>query len=172
MGGPSPYKGRVEVCVGGCWGTVCGNDFYISDASVVCRELGYPTFGKIRQMLTLIYCMKCIIAYETYHYSGAAIAYYGGGSGPIWLYSLNCTGNESSLFDCPHYSNSYYMYFYYFYFYFYYAYEGDYDYCDHRRDVGVNCPGLLNALFSLSYTFCHYVCNYSIKQFVHGQLLR
>ena len=54
MGGPSPYKGRVEVCVGGCWGTVCGNGFDASDASVVCRELGYPTLGKM-QMYTLIF---------------------------------------------------------------------------------------------------------------------
>ena len=45
VGGPSSYKGRVEVCIGGCWGTVCGNYFGASDASVVCRELGYPTFG-------------------------------------------------------------------------------------------------------------------------------
>ena len=45
VGGPSPYKGRVEVCVGGCWGTVCGNYFGVPGASVVCRELGYPTFG-------------------------------------------------------------------------------------------------------------------------------
>ena len=45
VGGPSPYKGRVEVCIGGCWGTVCGNGFDESDASVVCRELEYPTFG-------------------------------------------------------------------------------------------------------------------------------
>ena len=45
VGGPSPYKGRVEVCIGGCWGTVCGNDFDVQDTEVVCRELGYPAFG-------------------------------------------------------------------------------------------------------------------------------
>ena len=46
MGGPSPYEGRVEVCVEGCWGTVCGTEFDASDASVVCHQLGFPSFGK------------------------------------------------------------------------------------------------------------------------------
>ena len=139
MGGPSPYKGRVEVCVGGCWGTVCGNDFDVSDAVVVCRELGYPTFGKIK-----IFYIDLL--HKSYHYPGATPlynGYYGGGSGPIWLYSLKCAGNESSLFDCPHYNSSlYYLYYY------YYGPGGEdyieYDYCDHSRDVGVNCPGLWN----------------------------
>ena len=69
MGGPSPYKGRVEVCVGGCWGTVCGNGFRVSDASVVCRELGYPTFGKIRMFYILIYCMKRVISQVLHLYT-------------------------------------------------------------------------------------------------------
>ena len=33
------YEGRVEVCVGGLWGTVCGVDS--RDASVICTTLGY-----------------------------------------------------------------------------------------------------------------------------------
>ena len=47
VGGASPYKGRVEVCVEGCWGTVCGNYFFgASYASVVCRQLGFQSLGK------------------------------------------------------------------------------------------------------------------------------
>ena len=34
-------QGRVEVCVGQTWGTVCDHWFYSSDARVVCRQLGY-----------------------------------------------------------------------------------------------------------------------------------
>ena len=41
MGGTTTNQGRVEVCVGQTWGTVCQHHFYYYDARVVCRQLGY-----------------------------------------------------------------------------------------------------------------------------------
>lgn len=34
-------EGRLEVCVGGVWGGVCGANFGRSDAYVACSHLGY-----------------------------------------------------------------------------------------------------------------------------------
>ena len=40
-----PYRGRVEVCRGMRWRTLCGYSWDNRDAAVVCRQLGYPTEG-------------------------------------------------------------------------------------------------------------------------------
>ena len=52
-------------------------------------------------------------------------AQYGQGNGPIWLNSLNCTGTESNLLQCPR------------------TYDIGNPYgCSHSKDVGVVCPGI------------------------------
>lgn len=47
FGGPSEFNGRVEICHGDVWGTVCDNEWDDLDASVVCRQMGHSNVGKL-----------------------------------------------------------------------------------------------------------------------------
>ena len=78
MNGRNSREGRVEVLMEREWGTVCDDNFDISDAHVVCRLLGFPGAK-----------------------SAHCCARYGRGKGKIFLDDLHCAGNESSLFQCP-----------------------------------------------------------------------
>jgi len=96
---PNSSAGRLEVKYVGTadWGTVCDHYWDLSDADVACRMLGF----------------KSAI-------SAASGAYFGEGTGTIWMGDLLCFGNESSLLLCSHSGPSVHN-------------------CDHSQDVGLAC---------------------------------
>lgn len=81
VNGTTNSSGRVEIYFNGEWGTVCNKGWDLADATVVCRQLGYPA------------------AIETYRYTAT---YVGEGSGFVWLINVGCHGNESGLLECKH----------------------------------------------------------------------
>ena len=39
--GPNDFEGRVEICFGGVWGTVCDDLWDRRVAEIVCQQLGF-----------------------------------------------------------------------------------------------------------------------------------
>ena len=95
--GPTKYEGRVEVYHNDEWGTVCDDGWDLNDAQVVCRQLGFTSATAAR-----------------------GSAYYGRGSGQIWLDEVRCVGTELTIEGCSH--NGW-----------------GYNDCSHSEDAGVQC---------------------------------
>ena len=43
----SENEGRIEICFGGRWGTICDDSWDYFDAQVACRQLGFGTAGQL-----------------------------------------------------------------------------------------------------------------------------
>uniref|UniRef100_A0A8C1S001 SRCR domain-containing protein n=1 Tax=Cyprinus carpio TaxID=7962 RepID=A0A8C1S001_CYPCA len=101
VNGNSPCRGRVEVHHDGQWGTVCDQYWGIDDAAVVCKEVG---------------CGEAV--------KSVYGAYFGQGSGPIWMDDVYCSGSELTLKNCR--SKGWAVH-----------------NCGHHQDAGVECSGEL-----------------------------
>ena len=78
VGGSGSHEGRVEILLHGEWGTVCDNDWDITDANVVCKQLGYSNGAS----------------------AARGTAHFGQGTEIIWFDDVECTGSEAHLYDC------------------------------------------------------------------------
>ncbi|XP_009467239.1 PREDICTED: scavenger receptor cysteine-rich domain-containing group B protein [Nipponia nippon] len=77
VSGIDTCQGRVEIFYRGNWGTVCDDDWGLSDASVVCKQVG---------------CGQAL--------DYKSNAYFGYGTGHILLDNVNCDGSEPFLSAC------------------------------------------------------------------------
>ncbi|XP_013397946.1 neurogenic locus notch homolog protein 2 [Lingula anatina] len=92
------YGGRVEVNHDGVWGTVCDDYWDNTDAKVFCKSVNLPYSNAV----------------------AALSAYFGQGSGRIWLDDVSCSGLEPDIGSCRH------------------SGWGNQN-CDHSEDAGVLC---------------------------------
>ena len=50
--GVTEFEGRVEVCYNNRWGGICGSSWALTQATVVCRQLGFVYFGNLVAVYT------------------------------------------------------------------------------------------------------------------------
>ena len=55
VNGTSVLEGRVEVCFGNLWGTICHNSWDNRDAGVICKRLFNSSFGELIVCTSLPY---------------------------------------------------------------------------------------------------------------------
>ena len=148
VGGTNQSEGRVELCYNRQWGTVCDDLWDTSDAGVACKQLGYSGVGRYMTYLnpvtnaqcitTVVYLVTMLVGFRSSCFkfpvcSGArafSSAFFGRGTGGIYLDNLGCRGNESRLIDCVH------------------STIGIHN-CDHGDDAGLRCQ-------RKSYLICTY----------------
>ncbi|KAJ7374462.1 hypothetical protein OS493_007568 [Desmophyllum pertusum] len=77
-GSEVPYAGRVKVRYQGVWGTLCGDDWKLATAEVLCRHLGYKG-------------VELVDLNEVYDSVGP---------GPVWFNGDGCSGHEKTFSEC------------------------------------------------------------------------
>ena len=77
VGGRSATEGQLEVFLDGEWGTVCGNSWGLQEATVACREMGFPNATAVNHGMR-----------------------FRNVTGTIHQYDVNCTGIENGLLSC------------------------------------------------------------------------
>lgn len=45
VNGPDNLNGRIEICLGGVWGTLVDDGWSTNDARTACRQLGHSSIG-------------------------------------------------------------------------------------------------------------------------------
>ena len=116
MYGTTSLDGRLEICQGGLWGTVCAGHYSVQDlaysfsdtwttanANIACKQLGYAPIGASFR----------VGINPTQDTRG------------ILLSDVSCNGTESSLLNCTHNPIGYHQ-------------------CDHNHDVTIKCQGTVS----------------------------
>ncbi|XP_065188629.1 proprotein convertase subtilisin/kexin type 5-like [Sycon ciliatum] len=84
LAGGTSNKGRVEVYFGSRWGTVCDDYWSITNARVVCRQLGFNRVVGSRISLSANNIQRA-------H-----------NDDPIWMNNVQCNDSDASLINCSH----------------------------------------------------------------------
>ena len=74
-----PYAGRIEVFFNNEWGQFCSDLLRTNAPGVVCSQIGY----------------RYASTYNPYYETSLPE------NSRVWIYDINCIGNESTLLECP-----------------------------------------------------------------------
>ena len=74
------------------WGTICSTNWGQSEATVICRQLGFSGVGKLYNFY--------IMYRAAIHHAVASAWSYGSVSEPVHYSNILCTGSELWLIDC------------------------------------------------------------------------
>ena len=140
VGSSNQYEGRVEVCINDQWGTVCDHYWDNTDATVVCKQLGYAYTGSTNVVQYRCIEIHICVLYNVPKCTGGRAysnAYFGAGRGPIFLDDVQCSSSATQIMEChsrPILSHN----------------------CFHSNDAGVGCEGLYKTFLLMK---CNLITN-------------
>ena len=90
-------RGRVEVCVGGRFGSVCGTNWDDNDASVTCNQLGFSPFGSLMNKFAKYIGITSTMKIGAI---GLSSGLFGDEIESVVLHDVDCSGDEIELLSC------------------------------------------------------------------------
>ncbi|KAL1492082.1 hypothetical protein ABEB36_012577 [Hypothenemus hampei] len=78
VNGRNQHEGNVEILYNGRWGAICDDEWDVSEALVICRQLGYKN--------TIV--------------KATSNSYFAKAKRRFWMDNVYCTGTEQELTDC------------------------------------------------------------------------
>ena len=124
INGSSASQGRVEVCIGGVWSSVCADESVCEDVGkLACAYLGFSSLRKHRRTSYSFHQEKdaftiCMFGYVCLGADVFGLAIYGESPGPVGIEDISCPPGVTNFTQCSFTSPST---------------------CSHSMDAGLNC---------------------------------
>lgn len=126
VGGNSIRRGTVEICINEIWGLIADNGWDDTDATVICKQLGYNISES--KLYNAYDCIESMYILDSLA-SSALNSTFGKPRNVVYMDYVHCDGTEDKIVDCEHVL---------------YDFDTGKDILQNATVAGVNCSGTIH----------------------------